>query len=69
MNIRNLNNATAASDERGDIVDIWRAAVLGAAAQRRAFLRRIMPGDNMVAQPEVIEFAARAPRKQPARAA
>lgn len=69
MSIRKLNNAAAALEERGDIVDMWRGAVLGGAAPRRAFLLRIMPSSGMPEQPEVIEFAARAAHKRPARAA
>jgi hypothetical protein len=69
VTIRKLNNEAVAIGEREDIVDMWRAAVQGGAAPRRAFLLRIMPSAAISTQPDVIEFEAHAARLRPARAA
>ncbi|HJZ48849.1 MAG TPA: hypothetical protein VKE41_16840 [Roseiflexaceae bacterium] len=69
MNNRTILKGSAALDIRGDIVEVWRQAVLGDAAARRALLRRIMPASLVDVSPAIIDIDVLAARRRPDRAA
>ena len=56
-------------DTQGDVVEIWRQAVLGNALARRALLRRIMPSSAAGVSPAIIELDALMAYRRPDRAA
>jgi hypothetical protein len=69
VNNQTLFNGSVALDPQAEIVELWRQAVLGDAAARQIFLRRIMPESALPTLPALIEFAPRLARPQQTRAA
>jgi len=69
MNNRTIHNGSAARDMHGDIIEMWRLALLGDATARRTLLRRIMPASVVGSAPAIIEIDALPARRQPSRAA
>jgi hypothetical protein len=55
VNDRTIHNSVAL-DRRHDIVERWRQAVVGDAAERGAFLWRIMPLPTLDIPPATIEL-------------
>jgi hypothetical protein len=69
MNNQTRQNGSMAIEERVEIVALWRQAVLGDAAARRALLWRIMPASAIEMPPVIIEFDMRRAHRQPDRVA
>lgn len=74
MNYRITHNGSMAVDTRDDIVELWRRAIQGDAAARRAFQQRVGRDHSMVTEQVTMGFVP-LPRDdemwhgQPARAA
>ena len=69
MNNRIIYNKSAAVDPQGDIVALWRQAVLGDRAALQAFLRRVMPDDTVDMPPAIVVTDVPFARRRPTRAA
>jgi hypothetical protein len=66
---RSMQERTFGLGAQGDLVEIWRQAVQGNAAARRALLRRILPASTSGALAPVFNIAGRATSRRPDRAA
>jgi hypothetical protein len=69
MSNRAIQDRSFGMGGQGDIVEIWRQAVLGNAAARRFMLRRIMPASEIGGLAPVITIDALVAGRQPDRAA
>jgi hypothetical protein len=69
MNIQIMHNKPAAIEPQGELVTLWRLAILGDRAALQAFLRRVMPASFVDTPPAIIEIDALLARRRPTRAA
>jgi hypothetical protein len=69
VDTQTIDTGAVAIEEQEGIEALWRRAVLGDAAARRALLWRIMPESAIAMPPTIIEFEMRRAYRQPDRAA
>ena len=56
VNHRTTHNGSAAVDTRDDIVELWRRAIQGDAAARRAFQQRVGRDHTILTEPVIMGF-------------